>query len=138
MKAKPKLPAAKLNRLYWLDELNQSQIAKRYKCTSQNVQQSMRRHQVPTRKPRRKIAECAVEGCEEPTCQVKRWSKRYKHGVRFVWTDRCSLHFHEHWRQVQRESAERRRRRRGLPRGHRHGGCGGNLGDLSTIVRTDD
>ena len=127
------LSPALINRLYWLDELTQEQIAKRRHCTSQNIQRYMQRHHIKTRGSRRKVADCVVAGCEEPTCRIKRWTKAGT--IRFTWTNRCAVHYHEWWRRIQRESARRRRERRGIPaRPVQLTERGLALGQLSTIA----
>jgi hypothetical protein len=134
-----KLPSAqKVDRLYWLEEWTQRRIARKYHCSPQNVYLFMKRHAIRTR-PRRNTlygleqhAECIIEGCEEPTCQIKRWKQEYKYGFKFIWTIRCAKHHHEWWCQQQRQSKRKREGFQGIARAVK---SIANLGTLSIIAR---
>ncbi len=134
---KSRLSPKKVDRLYWLDELTDTQIARKFDCTPQNISQYRKRHGIPGRPNlgKRHNAECCEEGCEAPTCQIKRW---FKSGIKIVWTIRCAKHYHLWWRAIQRIVARRRPKQKRWTGPKRYESRPTlRLGELSTIVKED-
>ena len=114
-----KLPEPReLERLYWMENLTTTQIAKRYHCHRDTVLQGLKRAGIPL-KQRRIPAQCKV--CGETVCLIKVWNLK-RRGYEWRPASWCATHYVEERRRWMRESARRKRgstrrnqRRRPLP-----------------------
>lgn len=86
-------PKEELNRLYWFEEMGLVKLAEHYGVRATSVHRWMIRYQIPRRPMARRLnGQCREQGCLEPTCRVKRWTKS---GPKWYRTSRCARHYHE-------------------------------------------